>query len=65
MFHLKYCPYEKKKKKNTIQGELIDRIEYHVQFTVEKVADGKKELDVAEEYHKSSQKVRIYYPQNK
>ncbi|VVC30304.1 Hypothetical protein CINCED_3A015785 [Cinara cedri] len=39
------------------QGELIDRIEYHVQFTVEKVAEGKKELDVAEEYHKSSRKV--------
>lgn len=43
-------PYKK-------QGELIDRIEYHVSFTVEKVAEGKKELDVAEGYHKEAIKV--------
>ncbi|XP_050437417.1 syntaxin-1A isoform X2 [Adelges cooleyi] len=41
------------------QGELVDRIEYHVSFTVEKVADGKKELDVAQEYHKEAQKKKI------
>ncbi|CAI6367767.1 unnamed protein product [Macrosiphum euphorbiae] len=41
------------------QGELIDRIEYHVSFTVEKVAEGKKELDVAEDYHKGAQKKKI------
>lgn len=42
----------------TIQGELVDRIEYHVETTKNHVSEGHVQLKAAESYQSKARKVR-------
>lgn len=44
----------------TIQGELVDRIEYHVETTKNHVSEGHVQLKAAESYQSKARKKKIF-----
>lgn len=46
----------------TSQGELVDRVEYHITQTGDHVHKGRVELRQAEQYQTKARKVRFYLP---